>query len=204
MFRNTTPQRFTHNAHAGFRLYLTNWFFPNALRSQQCTNMAHRVERGLRLQAALKANKVDIRALLALPVTDSAHPYKSEFPWEKLLQVHNPKGGTSAYGRYYYRKVINFYEWGYWHRYGAGCDDLVCLKAWWGRAARTRAPQDKLIHSDRKVLRVKAFKMHYNNEKKSNWMHPVDNVQWFSPYIVMVADEWEEKWGFFAGTETEF
>lgn len=97
-----------------------------------------------------------------------------------------------------------FYEGQQLHKYGVMWDDMVNARGWWNRAARTRCPNDKVVHGDRRVMRCRVLKDKYIYEQKDRWVHPIDNVCWFGPYIMMVADEWEEKWGFFAGQEVEY
>ena len=60
----------------GLRCVLGYFFYPSMFREMLSVQSAHRIERALRLQKAIKANKIDYRALLSLPVTDYAHPYK--------------------------------------------------------------------------------------------------------------------------------
>jgi ubiquinol-cytochrome c reductase subunit 7 len=165
-------------------------------------NMTKKIERHGRIQNAIKANKIDFRALLALPVTDHAHPYKMEYAWERVGQVDERT--LSGYGKWYARKVMTFYETLQFHKWGCAQDDLIQLRSWWCRAARTRSPQILLVHMDRRVNRARAMKDKYLYEPKSRWVHPFDNTAFFSPYCVMVVDEWEEKWGFFSYQETEF
>jgi len=203
MLKRTSCNAFTHGTSMMVGGHLTLALAPNMYRDQQAVNLTHKIERHMRLQTALKANKVDIRDLLALPVTDTAHPYKLEYPWEKLYS-YNPSGATAFWGKWYATKIKSFHEWNVWHYWGVGVDDMLCHKVWWGRATRTRAPQDKIVHSDRRVVKAKANKFHFQQEPKHRWCHPVDNVAWLVPYSFMVVDEWEEKWGFFAGAETEY
>jgi ubiquinol-cytochrome c reductase subunit 7 len=202
--RKTSTSLYNHGHYSGMRYQIAHWFFPQMYREYLSVQNAHKVERGVRLQTALKANKVDVRNLLALPVTDTAHPYKMEYPWEKCYAIGGAKNQMTPYGRWYHTKILCFYEGLQLHKFGIGQDDMVQLKGWWNRAARTRAPIEKICHSDRRSMRARMMKDKYIYDKKSRWMHPVDNVAWFGPYVVMVADEWEEKWGFFAGQETEY
>eukprot|EP00658_Telonema_sp_P-2_P044607 TRINITY_DN324_c0_g1_i3.p2 TRINITY_DN324_c0_g1~~TRINITY_DN324_c0_g1_i3.p2 ORF type:complete len:202 (+),score=68.23 TRINITY_DN324_c0_g1_i3:41-646(+) len=198
-----TPQLHTaQGIWAGMRYYMGHFFYPNMYREFLSIQNAHKVERGVRLQTAIKANKVDFRALLALPVTDHAHPYKMEYPWEKVISADSRD--LSMYGKWYSSKILSFYESNQHHKFGVMMDDMVNARGWWNRAARTRCPIDKVVHADRRVMRYRILKDKYIYEDKSNWVHPIDNVAWFGPYIMMVADEWEEKWGFFAGQEIEY
>jgi ubiquinol-cytochrome c reductase subunit 7 len=205
MFKSTPLTAFTHGAINPLRSHYYLVLAPGYYKDYQAINTSHKVERHLRLQNALKANKVDIRNLLALPVTDNAHPYRIEYAWEKIYKASPNKNGMTSYAKFYQAKVRSLHELFYWNRWGIGTDDLIGPgKAWWGRAARTRAPIEKCVHSDRKMLRAKAHRFHYYYEPKHRWMHPVDNVAWYTPYLFMVIDEWEEKWGFFSGMETEY
>lgn len=203
MFRQTTTKGFVQGHWSGFRYYLCHFLYPNIYREYLAVQNAHKVERGLRLQTALKANKVDLRALLALPVTDGAHPYKLEYPWEKACGATDPKSLT-LYGRWYRSKVLAFYEGLQIHKWGMTQDDLIQCRGWWSRASRTRTPKTQLIHCDRRVMRGRVLKDKYIYLDKKHWVNPVDNVAWMGPYVIMVADEWEEKWGFFAGQEVEY
>lgn len=187
---------------AGMRYYIGHFVYPNMYREFLSVQNAHKVERAVRIQTAIKANKIDFRSLLALPVTDHAHPYKMEYPWEKVIQ--SDTRDLSGYGKWYANKIMCFYEGLQFHKYGCLQDDLVNARGWWNRAARTRAPQDKIVHGDRRVMRARVLKDKYIYEDKARWVHPIDNVAYFGPYIIMVADEWEEKWGFFAGQEVEY
>mgnify|MGYP001598133938 CR=1 FL=1 len=203
MLRRTQPKHLAQGLSAGFRYWIAHFVYPNMYREYLSVQNAHKVERGVRIQTALKANKIDIRSLLALPVTDSAHPYRQEFPWEKVYSSMDPKTLT-AYGKWYRLKVLALYECTLFHKFGIMQEDMIQLRGWWNRAARTRAPQEKLIHCDRRVMRGRVMKDKYIFEPKERWIHPVDNVSWMGPYCIMVADEWEEKWGFFAGQEVEY
>lgn len=203
MFRTSQKALYNHGHFSGLRYWFAHFFYPNMYRDFLAVQNAHKVERGVRLQTALKANKVDIRALLAMPVTDSAHPYKMEFPWEKVYRSMD-SGSSSLYGKWYKAKILSFYEGLQLHRYGIHQDDMVNLKGWWNRAARTRAPQEKIVHSDRRSMRARMLRDKYLYDKKERWVHPVDNTPWFGPYVIMVCDEWEEKWGFFAGQEADY
>ncbi|RNF01459.1 ubiquinol-cytochrome c reductase subunit 7 [Trypanosoma rangeli] len=202
MMRPTAPRYMAQGIWAGFRYYFGHFFYPNMYREFLSVQNAHKVERALRIQSAIKANKVDYRALLALPVTDHAHPYKMEYPWEKV--IHTDYRDLSMYGKWYASKIMCFYEGLQYHKYGCLQDDLINAHGWWNRAARTRAPQDKVIHGDRRVMRARVLRDKYIYEPKSRWVHPIDNVAYFGPYVMMVCDEWEEKWGFFAGQEVEY
>ena len=203
MLRKTNALQYNHGHWSGFRYWVAHFCYPQMYREYLSVQNAHKVERGVRLQTALKANKVDIRALLALPVTDTAHPYKMEYPWEKVYATMDQKSST-PYGRWYRQKVLCFYEGLQLHKFGLCQDDMVNLRGWWNRAARTRAPIEKICHSDRRSMRARMMKDKYIYDAKSRWVHPVDNTPWCGPYIMMVADEWEEKWGFFAGQEVEY
>ena len=202
-FKATPTLHFAQGHWSGFRFWLAHFFYPNMYREYLSVQNAHKVERGIRLNAALKANKVDIRTLLALPVTDSAHPYRMEYPWEKVVATMDPKSLT-LYGKWYRAKIMAFYENLQTHKYGLMQDDLIQVKGWWARASRTRTPQATLIDGDRRVMRGRVLKDKYLYDKKEKWVQPVDNVAWMGPYVMMVADEWEEKWGFFAGQEVEY
>ena len=158
----------------------------------------------MRIQSALKANKVDIRNLLALPVTDNAHPYKMEYPWERLTTVLADPRELNTYTKWYRKKTHAIYDTFQWHKWGVFADDMVNMKGWWSRAARTRAPQEQIVHGDRRVTRMRWARDRYIYDDQKKWVHPVDNVPFFGPYILMVADEWEEKWGFFAGSDVEY
>jgi ubiquinol-cytochrome c reductase subunit 7 len=203
MLRQTGVCRNINGAYAGARYFFFQLAHPAGLREELSLNNASKVERGVRLQTALKANKVDIRTLLALPVTDSAHPYKAEYPWEKVAARMSGKHET-AYGRWYRGKILAFYEALQHHRWGLFTDDVINARGWWNRAARTRMPQQLVIHMDRRVYRGRSFKDKYLYDKKENWTKPSDNTPFFSPYITMIVDEWEEKWGFFAGQDVEY
>lgn len=204
MFRKTPKANIgIHGMAGGFRFWLAHLFWPNMFREYLAVQNAHKIERGIRLQTALKANKVDIRHLLALPVTDHAHPYKSEFPWEKIYAAMDPKALT-LYGKWYRSKVLAFYEINQLHKWGMLCEDIINAKGWWARAARTRTPKKQLVHCDRRVTRGRILRDKYIYEPKKNWVHPVDNVSWMGPYVIMISDEWEEKWGFFSGQEVEY
>ena len=206
MLRKTNTNLFFHGHTAPFRFVIGWTIYPEMFRHFLSIQNAHKVERGARLQTALKANKVDIRALLALPVTDHAHPYKTEKPWEKVYARMDP-GGLSWYGKWYRAKILNFYEGMQYHRWGMMADDAIGARGWWSRSSRTRTPKVQLIHGDRRVVRARMLKtLYYAYLPKDKWMHPVDNIAWYSPYIMMVSDEWEEKWGFFsnAGINVEY
>ena len=56
----------------------------------------------------------------------------------------------------------------------------------------------------RRVFRMRDLREKFLYDKKENWVNPCDNTGYFAGYCTMVADEWEEKWGFFAGSEAEF
>lgn len=198
----TAKLNLAQGAHAGARYYLGHFFYPNMFRELLSVQNARKVERGLRLQNAIKANKVDFRALLALPVTDHAHPYKMEYPWEKVIK--NDTRSMSLYGKWYASKVMCFYDACEVHKWGITMDDMAQVRGWFNRAARSRCPGDKVVHADRRVLRGRVLRDKYIYDPKAKWVHPVDNVAWFGPYMMMVADEWEEKWGFFAAQEIEY
>merc|ERR1711991_638953 len=151
--------------YGGIRTFLVSVVFPSYARDELAQRNAQKVERGVHLQTALKANKVDLRSLLALPVTDPAHPYKQEYAWEKVCARMDSRVET-MYGRWFRSKTLAFYESTEGHKFGMYKDDVINARGWWNRAARTR---------------------------------PTDNTPFFGPYCVMVVDEWEEKWGFFAG-----
>lgn len=204
MLRATRQNNFQHGASAGARFLVCWTIWPDAFRHHLAITNAHKVERGVRLQTALKANKVDIRSLLALPVTDHAHPYKREQTWEKVTARADP-GSLTPYGKWYRAKVLNFYEGMQYHKWGMYADDAVGARGWWSRASRTRAPKAQLIGGDRRVIRARMLKTQwYAYLPKHQWVAPIDNVAWYSPYVTMVLDEWEEKWGFFGGQETEY
>jgi ubiquinol-cytochrome c reductase subunit 7 len=203
MLKQTPVALNINGAYAGFRYFFFQFVNPNGMRDQLALLNANKVERGVRLQTALRANKVDLRTLLALPVTDSAHPYKSEFPWEKVVARVDHRN-VSLYGRWYRAKILATYEALQFHKWGCYVDDVVNMRGWWNRAARTRMPQHIMIHQDRRVVRARSLKDKYLYDKKENWVKPSDNTPFFGPYITMVADEWEEKWGFFAGHDTEY
>jgi ubiquinol-cytochrome c reductase subunit 7 len=202
MLKATRPNQVQQHF-AGMRYTIAHFFYPNMYREFLSVQNAHKVERGARLTTALKANKVDIRSLLALPVVDSAHPYRMEYPWEKVVAVMDPKALT-FYGSWYRAKTLAFYENLMLHKFGLMSDDMIQVRGWWARAARTRMPQRTLIDADRRVMRGRVLKDKYLFDKKTKWVQPVDNVPYMGPYVMMVADEWEEKWGFFAGQEVEY
>uniref|UniRef100_A0A7S1M5R3 Uncharacterized protein n=1 Tax=Neobodo designis TaxID=312471 RepID=A0A7S1M5R3_NEODS len=189
--------------HATVRILAGALIAPAYARNTMAIENASKVERGVRLQTALKANKVDLRHLLALPATDPAHPYKTEYPWEKLMIRADPRQMT-MYGKWYYNRVFALYEIIQQHRQGVYYDDMINLKGWWSRAARTRCPKPQVVHMDRRVLRYRDLKEKWLYDKKENWVSPVDNTGFYAPYCTMVADEWEEKWGFFAGNGVEY
>ena len=192
-----------NGSHAGARYFVAQVFAPNLIRDELALQNTQKVERGVRLQTALKANKVDLRSLLALPVTDPAHPYRSEFPWEKAVARMDSRAG-SMYSKWYKTKTMASYEAGMYHKFGVYVDDRINARGWWNRAARTRAPQVLVNHMDRRIVRGRHLKDKYLYARKEEWVSPVDNTAFFSPYCTMVADEWEEKWGFFAGQEVEY
>ena len=200
--RRTTSNLYMQGMFPGLRMVLGVFVAPNVNREFLSLNNAHKVERHVRIQNAIKANKIDFRALLALPVTDYAHPYKLEYPWERVVQCD--ARALSGYGKWYVRKLQVFYETLQYHKWGCTQDDLIPLRSWWVRAARTRSPQVQIVHMDRRVNRARAMKDKYLYEPKARWVHPIDNTAFFLPYCIMCADEWEEKWGFFAGQETEY
>ena len=189
--------------YAPLKYLLAQTVMPGLMRDQLALQNASKVERGVRLQTALKANKVDIRHLLALPATDAAHPYKTEYPWEKLAIRADPRDMT-FYGKWYHAKIFSVYEWLQYHRWGMYHDDLITAKGWWNRAARTRAPRTQVLHMDRRVYRGRSIRDKYLYDRKENWVAPVDNTGFFAAYCTMVSDEWEEKWGFFAGQSVEY
>ena len=198
----TAVRQTAMGTHAGARYMFGQFFYPNMFREYLSVQNAHKVERGLRLQTAIKANKIDFRALLALPVTDHAHPYKMEFPWEKTARQDTR--ALSGYGKYYANKVACFYDAIELHKFGICQDDMTSARGWWNRAARTRCPTDKIVHGDRRVVRGRILRDKYIFDPKSKWVQPSDNTCWLGPYILMISDEWEEKWGFFAGQEVEY
>ncbi|KNH03625.1 GTP-binding protein HflX [Perkinsela sp. CCAP 1560/4] len=205
MFRQTTVSHMPfQNPYAGFRFLWAHFFAPNYFRHHLALGQTRKIERHLRLQSALKANKVDIRKLLALPVCDSAHPYHMEYPWERMYTGHSDPRGLTRYGQWYRAKIDAVYDMMQNHKFGAYLEDFVNARGWWNRAARTRAPKDQVIHMDRRILRFRWAKDRYIYDHPDKWVHPKENVPFFTPYVVMVADEWEEKWGFFAGAETEY
>ena len=205
MLKRTSQAQMPHmGAYAGARYWIAHFFYPNLYREYLSIQQARKVERHLRLQGALKANKLDIRNLLVLPVTDHAHPYKMEFPWERLYQEGSDPRGMTTYGKWYRTKIDCVYDAWQWHKFGVYVDDMVNARGWWNRAARTRCPREHTIHADRRVLRMRWAKDRYIFDPKPKWVHPADNTPFFGPYILMVADEWEEKWGFFAGAEVEY
>jgi ubiquinol-cytochrome c reductase subunit 7 len=185
--------------------FMLGWYvWPDTFRHFLAVQNAHKVERGARLQQALKANKVDIRTMLALPVTDHAHPYKHERPWQKVYGQSDP-GNLSLYGKWYRSKVLTFYECQQYHKWGMMMDDSIPARGWWARAARTRVNKVQLIHCDRRVVKARMMRTcYYAYLPKDKWMHPMDNISWYTPYVMMVIDEWEEKWGFFANSMTEY
>jgi ubiquinol-cytochrome c reductase subunit 7 len=200
--RRSTPNLYMQGIWSGFRQVLAVYIAPGMNREYMSLNMAKKIERHVRIQNAIKANKIDFRALLALPVSDYAHPYKQEYPWERVIQ--SDIRTLSGYGKWYATKMMVFYETLQFHKWGCTQDDLIPLRSWWVRAARTRSPQLQIVHMDRRVNRARMMKDKYLYEPKSRWVHPIDNTAFFSPYCLMVADEWEEKWGFFAGQEVEY
>jgi len=204
MLRVTQQKLYLHG-HTSTARFLVGWtVWPELFRHFLSIQNAHKVERGIRVQTALKANKVDIRHLLALPVTDHAHPYKVERVWEKCYHKMDP-GSLTWYGKWYRAKVLCMYEAQRYHRWGMYTEDAIGARGWFSRASRTRTPKAQLIHGDRRVVRARMLRTcWYTNLPRDKWTHPVDNVAWYSPYIMMVLDEWEEKWGFFGGTEVEF
>jgi len=205
MLRSSQKQAMPHmGGPVGARYFLAHFFYPTMYREYLSLQQARKVERHLRLQGALKANKVDIRTLLALPVTDHAHPYKMEFPWERLYATGADPRGLTGYGKWYKTKTEACYDAFQYHKWGVYVDDNVGARGWWNRAARTRAPREQVIHADRRILRMRWAKDRYIYDEKNKWVHPVDNTPFFGPYLLMVADEWEEKWGFFAGGEVEY
>ena len=97
--------------------FIVGWLvWPDMFRHYLAIQNAHKVERGARLQQALKANKVDIRTMLALPVTDHAHPYKQEKPWQKVYAKADP-GALSLYGKWYRAKTLTYYECQQFHKW---------------------------------------------------------------------------------------
>mmetsp|Transcript_1962 Transcript_1962/g.3031 ORF Transcript_1962/g.3031 Transcript_1962/m.3031 type:complete len:206 (-) Transcript_1962:53-670(-) len=181
-----------------------HFFKPNFYRHHLALNKTRQIERSMRLQSALKANKVDIRKLLALPVTDSAHPYYTEHAWERVFTRQSDPRGLTRYGRWYCDKIETMYDLNENHKFGNYHDDFVKARGWFNRAARTRAPKEQVLHMDRRILRYRWAKDRYIYDTEDKWIHPTENVPFFSPYTTMVADEWEEKWGFFAGAEIEY
>jgi ubiquinol-cytochrome c reductase subunit 7 len=206
MLRQTNALKFaSQGAWAGKKYWLMHMFAPNVYRDYLAVQNAHKIERGLRLQQSLKANKVDIRSLLALPVTDHAHPYVNEYPWEKVYSMHQGDyKKLSLYGKFYRLKIINTYEVHHVHKFGCLSEDFVCARGWWARAARTRMPKAQCCHMDRRIVRYRALYNRFIYDPKQKWVHPVDDVSYYGPYIFMVSDEWEEKWGFFAKQDIEY
>ena len=203
MLKRSQKQLTLGGVFQGFNYFTTMYLTPFVFREQMATNNAHKVERGLRLQTAIKANKVDIRALLALPVTDPAHPYKAEHFWEKCA-THVDSRSATLFGKYYKAKVLAQYEQCQMHKFGMYWDDVQHREGWFHRAARTRAPQLLVVHSDRRAFRGRNWGFKYLYMPKDQWVRPSENTPFLKPYTTMVLDEWEEKWGFFAGQDTEF
>ena len=203
MLRKTQSNLFLQGHFSGVRFTLMQMFTPGMFKDYLAINNAHKVERGLRVQTGIKANKIDIRTLLALPVTDSAHPYCMEYPWEKLVWARGQSAAT-MYQKWYVNKIMMLYAICLQHKLGCLEDDYINLRGWFNRAARTRSPQQLIIHADRRVNRSRVMRFQWNFLPKDKWVRPCDNVSWYRPYIIMVVDEWEEKWGFFAGQTVEY
>ena len=202
MFRQTSTNLLASGPGGGLALWLGHMMYPQMYKDQLALNQTHKVERALRLRTALKANKVDLRSLLALPVQDHAHPYKQEYPWEKCVLQDDRT--LSSYGKFYKLKTMALYEVILFHKFGVMVDDMASTRGWFARAARTRAPKVQIIHGDRRVMRGRVMKDKYVYEPKKKWVQPVDNTAYITPYLAMCADEWEEKWGFFAGQTVEY
>ena len=203
MLRKTQPNKFIQGSHVGIRQILSTFFAPQTFKDTLAISNASKIERGVRIQTGIKANKIDIRTLLALPVTDSAHPYVMEYPWEKLAWARG-SNAASTYQKWYIAKTMAIYSTLFRHKIGCNEDDYISLRGWFMRAARTRAPPLLIVHSDRRVNRARVMRFQWNFLPRDKWVRPSDNVAWFRPYIIMVLDEWEEKWGFFGGADVEY
>ena len=190
--------------YGGWALVVGQFFAPYLFREYMAVEQTRKIERHLRLQSALKANKIDIRKLLALPVCDNAHPYHQEYPWERTYLDQSDPRELTRFGRCHRDKMNSLYDLTQSFKFGTYMDDFIKARGWWNRAARTRAPKDQVVHMDRRILRYRWAKDRYIYDSEDKWVHPKDNVPFFAPYVTMVADEWEEKWGFFAGAEVEY
>ncbi len=203
MLRKSGQQLQIQGVWSGFAMPIAQFLAPGLIRDALAVQNTYKVERGIRLQTIVKANKVDLRALLALPVTDPAHPYKAEYPWEKVAS-HMDHRNSTLYGKIYRAKVLAAYESCYYHRFGAYMDDMLDRAGWHGRAAMMRCPAKIIVHGHRRVQRANSLNKKFLFLPKVNWVKPTDNTKFFNPYMTMILDEWEEKWGFFAGQEVEF
>jgi ubiquinol-cytochrome c reductase subunit 7 len=207
MMRKSAPLAFPQSF-GSMLMPMMHFVCPSYFKDRKAVINTHKVERGLRIRTALKANKIDIRNLLALPVTDHAHPYKNEFNWERFYRGGDMQmtalNNMSAYGRWFRKKWMVLYELCLYHRFGAMMEDIISARGWYHRAARTRLPGVEVVHMDRRVTRYRWMRDRFIYDKKQHWVHPADNIMFFSPYIFMIVDEWEEKWGYFAGQEIEY
>ena len=174
-----------------------------AFRSTWQAVAAQRVEGHARNLQAVKANKVDIRQLLALPVYDPAHPYYLEKPWEVYFKADAPPEASSTKGKLHKLETMTVRENEQYDQVGMLHDDAYTEWFFAVRQGVRRLPKDQHSWRERRCFTAN----HVSGGSgvamipEEYWTHPSDDVSYLAPYVKMASDEHEEKWGFMAGED---